>query len=221
MSRASLSSQDEQPKPDAHAPQAVVSPSHGNLERSDNVARSITEAGQNITRDTKNSTSRSFPSSSVNHLSSEDVFVQNSVQGQTPTAAENGVSPSISTSATLPKPVGQASYSESTADQKLPAMQARDPVSSTIQPTNLPTNLPVNQNATKFGIATPRARLPHDRVGILEDRIKEDPRGDLDAWLNLVGEYRKRGKLDEARNVYERFLAVFPSSVRILEVRRI
>lgn len=59
----------------------------------------------------------------------------------------------------------------------------------------------------------PKARLPHDRVGLLEDRIKEDPRGDLDAWLSLISEHRKRNKLDDARAVYERFFKVFPSAV--------
>ena len=62
----------------------------------------------------------------------------------------------------------------------------------------------------------PKARLPHDTIGILEDRIKDDPRGDMDAWLSLISEYRKRGKLDEARSVYERFFAVFPAAVRVL-----
>ena len=59
----------------------------------------------------------------------------------------------------------------------------------------------------------PKARLPHDTIGVLEDRIKEDPRGDMDAWLSLIREYRKRGKLDEARSVYERFFVVFPAAV--------
>jgi cleavage stimulation factor subunit 3 len=63
--------------------------------------------------------------------------------------------------------------------------------------------------------STPKARLPHDRIGILEDRIKEDEKGDTDAWLGLIGEYRKRGKLDEARRVYDRFFAVFPSAVGV------
>jgi cleavage stimulation factor subunit 3 len=63
------------------------------------------------------------------------------------------------------------------------------------------------------GTSLPKARLPHDRVGILEDRIKEDPRGDLDAWLSLISEHRKRNKLDDARVVYERFFKVFPSAV--------
>jgi len=69
------------------------------------------------------------------------------------------------------------------------------------------------------GISVPKARLPHDRTGILEDRIKEDPRGDLDAWLSLISEHRKRNKLDEARAVYERFFKVFPQSVSRLSAR--
>ncbi len=63
------------------------------------------------------------------------------------------------------------------------------------------------------GANVPKARLPHDRTGILEDRIKEDPRGDLDAWLSLINEHRKRNKLDEARAVYDRFFNVFPQAV--------
>lgn len=64
--------------------------------------------------------------------------------------------------------------------------------------------------------SAPRARLPNDTTGILEDRIKEDPRGDLDAWLTLISEHRKRSKLDDARAVYERFLKLFPQSVSFL-----
>lgn len=58
----------------------------------------------------------------------------------------------------------------------------------------------------------PKARLPQDRVGILEDRIAEDPRGDIEAWLSLIEEHRRRHKHDDARAVFERFLKVFPSS---------
>lgn len=77
-------------------------------------------------------------------------------------------------------------------------------------------NLPASQvNAPEPPVTTaaPRVRLPHDRVGILEDRIKEDPRGDIDAWISLVSEHRKRNKLEDARNVYERFFKVFPAAV--------
>lgn len=84
-------------------------------------------------------------------------------------------------------------------------------------------SVPVPNMATKNNAAVEspnvvvpsKARLPHDRVGLLEDRIKEDERGDLDAWLNLIGEHRKRDKVEEARKVYGRFFGVFPWAVSI------
>lgn len=86
-----------------------------------------------------------------------------------------------------------------------------------------PKNSPVQKSAAISSSVTAaavptvaKARLPHDRAGILEDRIKEDPRGDLDAWLSLITEHRKRNKLDDARAVYERFFKVFPSAVSFL-----
>jgi len=63
------------------------------------------------------------------------------------------------------------------------------------------------------GVSVPKARLPNDRTGILEDKIKEDPRGALDSWLALISEFKNRNKLDEARAVYERFFKVFPQAV--------
>lgn len=63
----------------------------------------------------------------------------------------------------------------------------------------------------------PKARLPQDRVGILEDRINEDPRGDIEAWLSLIDEHRRRHKHDDARAVFDRFLALFPSAVSTLD----
>ncbi|KAH7055493.1 hypothetical protein B0J12DRAFT_775839 [Macrophomina phaseolina] len=71
----------------------------------------------------------------------------------------------------------------------------------------------VNPSSQTHATAQPpssKARLPQDRIGILEDRIQEDPRGDMDAWLSLIGEYRRRDKLEEARAVYNRFFKVFP-----------
>ena len=58
-----------------------------------------------------------------------------------------------------------------------------------------------------------KTRLPHDKIGLLEDRIKDDEKGDLDAWMSLIGEYRKRGKVDDVRKVYKRFFDVFPQAV--------
>jgi cleavage stimulation factor subunit 3 len=55
-----------------------------------------------------------------------------------------------------------------------------------------------------------------DPVALLEARIKEDPRGDMDAWLNLIADHRRRNKLDEVRSVYNRFVEVFPQAVGLL-----
>lgn len=52
-----------------------------------------------------------------------------------------------------------------------------------------------------------------DPVMMLEARIREDPRGDMDAWLGLIADYKRNNRLDEARTTYNRFLDVFPQSV--------
>jgi cleavage stimulation factor subunit 3 len=67
--------------------------------------------------------------------------------------------------------------------------------------------------ATPATASLPKARLPQDRVGILEDRIAEDPRGDIEAWLNLIEDHRRRHKIDDARALYNRFFKVFPTAV--------
>lgn len=63
--------------------------------------------------------------------------------------------------------------------------------------------------------AASAGRLPHDRVGILQDRVDQDPRGDLGAWLELIAEHRSRNRLDSARETYESFLKVFPTAVSL------
>ncbi|KAK5162552.1 hypothetical protein LTR04_003432 [Oleoguttula sp. CCFEE 6159] len=93
--------------------------------------------------------------------------------------------------------------------------------SSAQQPTVKPSetiSAPVRVNGSAPATPStmlPKTRLPHDRVGILEDRIAEDPRGDMDAWRSLISEHRKRSKWDEARAVYERFFKVFPSAAEM------
>jgi cleavage stimulation factor subunit 3 len=91
-----------------------------------------------------------------------------------------------------------------------------------IQPTVATAGAPQSAAATPTPSAqapalqiSTRVRLPHDRVGILEDRITEDPRGDLEAWLALIEEHRTRNKTDEARAVYDRFFKVFPMAVSL------
>ncbi|KXJ89452.1 hypothetical protein Micbo1qcDRAFT_189588 [Microdochium bolleyi] len=58
-------------------------------------------------------------------------------------------------------------------------------------------------------------RLHSDTIGLLEDRVKEDPRGDMDAWKSLIQEQRRRNKIEDARDVYERFFAVFPQAAEV------
>lgn len=75
--------------------------------------------------------------------------------------------------------------------------------------TQRPASVAVDDSSSSL----PKARLPNDRVGVLEDRIKEDPRGDLDAWLSLIAEHKKRNKLDDVRKTYDRFFKEFPAAV--------
>lgn len=126
--------------------------------------------------------------------------LQNSVsQQEVPVPAQNqGDSAALQSSFTLP-------VNSSTAP--VPSVQATvAPVITTTGPTQ--------------GVSVPKARLPHDKTGILEDRIKEDPRGDMEAWLLLISEHRKRNKLDDARAVYERFFTVFPHAVSLSQYLR-
>jgi cleavage stimulation factor subunit 3 len=70
---------------------------------------------------------------------------------------------------------------------------------------------PSNTNAAPPHLSAAVAGL--DPVALFEARIKEDPRGDMDAWLGLMAEQRRRSRLDDLRGVYNRFLEVFPQAV--------
>jgi cleavage stimulation factor subunit 3 len=62
-------------------------------------------------------------------------------------------------------------------------------------------------------VAPSARRAPHDKVGFLEDRIRDDARGAMDAWLALMAEHRVKNNVEEARSVYKRFLEIFPQAV--------
>ncbi|KAK3485200.1 mRNA 3'-end-processing protein rna-14 [Neurospora hispaniola] len=62
---------------------------------------------------------------------------------------------------------------------------------------------------------TPVTQPAPDRVAIYEDQIRDDPRGAMNAWLELMKEKRARNDIDGARQVYERFLAIFPQAADI------
>lgn len=130
-----------------------------------------------------------------------------SLQG---TAQESANAQNVPNSSYLPSAAAPpVSFNEAPTvpDQNLYATQALQPDSA--QPSAAPTPTPESPSA-------PKGRLPHDRVGILEDRIQEDPRGDIPAWLDLINEHKARSRIDNTREVYERFLKVFPSAVRIV-----
>lgn len=152
--------------------------------------------------DSVSDSSLKFP---TNAVPSNNVSIQNDVQDQSPTnPSQNGASNTVPNLAAVIPDTGASFHSEATArpTETLPAPSFTDAKPSV--KAGLPT-----PNAL-----APRARLPHDKLGILEDRIKDDPRGDLEAWLSLIEEHKRRAKTEDARSVYERFLAVFPSAVR-------
>lgn len=101
-----------------------------------------------------------------------------------------------------------------------PPSQTATPVGSNVADATFtqPLQAPPQTNASLSNASVvPKARLPHDVVGQLEDRIQEDPKGDIEAWLSLIDHYRSKNKFDEARQVYDRFFKVFPTAVsRIL-----
>ncbi|KIW98509.1 uncharacterized protein Z519_00170 [Cladophialophora bantiana CBS 173.52] len=123
---------------------------------------------------------------------------------------ENGITP-VPVQATG-SPV-DADLSSSTT---LPSGASADVRAATATPSHTAPDLPtqispprslVNASVTP---GLPKSRLAHDVVGILEDRIKDDPRGDIDAYLELIDELKSRNKQEDVRRVYEQYLKVFP-----------
>ncbi|KAI0394408.1 hypothetical protein F5Y17DRAFT_427764 [Xylariaceae sp. FL0594] len=82
-------------------------------------------------------------------------------------------------------------------------------------PTPQTTNGSSSTPAPPVGGPNPKARLPADIVGILEDRVKDDPKGDTEAWFALIEEQKRRHRIEDTRNTYERFLAIFPQAAEV------
>lgn len=95
------------------------------------------------------------------------------------------------------------------------AQGAVSDVPSTSQAINAPaTSVEAPDSSPHVAPAQPSsAQHPPDVVTRLEEQIKDDPRGAMDAWLDLIAELRSRNDIEDIRKVYERFLAVFPTSV--------
>lgn len=130
-------------------------------------------------------------------------------------------SATVATSTTAPV---SAPVSSVTSDIPVPAVQVStasvdqgNVLSPSVQPSAAPTPLPKPADSVAISQAPQSApiaqRLPHDKVGQLEDRIKDDPKADTDAWMTLIAHYKEKDQPDNARKVYERFFAVFPSAV--------
>jgi cleavage stimulation factor subunit 3 len=103
----------------------------------------------------------------------------------------------------------------------IPAQEAQGAVSN-VTPTSQANNAPgASVKEPDSGAVAPAdpinngVKPPQDAVTTLEARIKEDPRGAMDAWLDLMAELRARNNAESLRSVYERFLAVFPQSVSL------
>jgi cleavage stimulation factor subunit 3 len=96
-------------------------------------------------------------------------------------------------------------------DEPAPAVPSQPQNPSTATPVATDSGLPVPPTAPSPGAAPTIATM--DPVVLLEARVKEDPRGDMDAWLNLIADHRRRSKLAEVRSVYSKFVEVFPQAV--------
>jgi cleavage stimulation factor subunit 3 len=116
----------------------------------------------------------------------------------------------VSTSAS---PVPASSLQSSVPHQGKPTTPV-PPITSIPQPTAAAPTMPAAGGIPAQAPTSLPARLPHDKVGQLEDRIKDDPKGDANAWISLIEHYLEKGQHDFARNVYQRFFKVFPYAVR-------
>ncbi|GAW13291.1 hypothetical protein ANO14919_026720 [Xylariales sp. No.14919] len=101
-------------------------------------------------------------------------------------------------------------FTNSPLQQTTSAQEATTAHTSQASPgTVVPTAPPV------VGGANTKSRLPTDVVGMLEDRIKEDPKGDIEAWFALIEEQKRRHKIEDTRQTYERFLEIFPQAAEV------
>lgn len=71
-----------------------------------------------------------------------------------------------------------------------------------------------DQAPVVLGAVHKRKRLVEDRVGLLEDKISKDEY-DINAWQLLIAEHTNKGRIDECRATYERYVKVFPTAAKI------
>ncbi|KAK5731530.1 mRNA 3'-end-processing protein rna14 [Elasticomyces elasticus] len=156
----------------------------------------------------------SEPTDSAHHNSmTEGLTASGSL---TATAPDSVSAPSAPASASTDAAVVPSSIPAAAVPPELITQQNDDEgkppptISTTQPPTVAPTPLPQANGDTTAVPPTPTtARLPHDKVGRLEDRIRDDPKSDVEAWWELISHYRDKDQLDNARSVYARMLEVW------------
>lgn len=138
-------------------------------------------------------------------------------EDDTPASTSTGYHPPprpSSTSHAAPQPVAQSPLRTS-----VPIHEAQEAVSNVPSTSQGTMNAPAVSAEAQTGSAetvvqtTEAYEPPQDFVTTIEGRIKQDPRAAMDAWLELIAELRRRNDVDALRDVYERFLAIFPQSV--------
>ncbi|CAK4022069.1 mRNA 3 -end-processing rna-14 [Lecanosticta acicola] len=137
-----------------------------------------------------------------------------------PTSTSSSVVPDSSLQPSAPDQGKAAtptvSATASFASTPQPAAAAAAAAAGSAAGSAAPTPAPAQRAARTNGPAAPLpTRLPHDKVGQLEDRIRDDPKGDTAAWLSLIDHYYAKGQYEYARDVYRRCLAVFPTAVTL------
>lgn len=111
---------------------------------------------------------------------------------------------------------GSAAFVPAPASTSLPS-----DVSSLVPPSNgehLPLQSSTMDDAARSSTTKAQfnvRRLAHDKVGHLEDRISDEPRADPEAFESLIAHYQEKNQLDNMRKTYDRFLAIFPTSVSL------
>ena len=130
---------------------------------------------------------------------------------ETPTPGSSAVAPPQSSTLPISGTASSLHNVTTLADADAPATSDQE------QNRRIPSAAPTNADNHPLAAPLPAANIPQqapkDRVATLEDRVREDPRGAMDAWLALIREYRDRSKVNDARKTYDRFLAVFPQAV--------
>ncbi|KAK4192213.1 hypothetical protein QBC35DRAFT_243635 [Podospora australis] len=139
--------------------------------------------------------------------------------------APNGPQPSVPSQASLPHSTSSLQNSsvaqDSAASNPNPSPLAQVKVVAPVHENRIETATPTvplpapATGLTAAGSSLPRAPVAADRLAQLEERIRDDPRGALDAWLALITEQRSRGDLVKTRETYERFFEVFPQAADI------